>query len=151
MKQYLKYWCSPGYPGYPSNTLPVHNVEKRRVPWNCVVFPIISQVRDPPLGNRCTKVYFFLAFVVGRHSVTFFLHFSPPFCQSTWNNLWVLDFKDAPHTYKSWPGEENGGPGLYFIINVRWEQWTNCNWCCQHLHFQKGFWHVYEISYKSFL
>ena len=49
------------------------------VPWNCVVFPIISQVRDPPLGNRCTKVYFFLAFVVGRHSVTFFYIFHPLF------------------------------------------------------------------------
>ena len=23
MKQCLKYWCSPGYPGYPSNALPV--------------------------------------------------------------------------------------------------------------------------------
>ena len=22
MNQYLKYWCSPGYPSYPSNTLP---------------------------------------------------------------------------------------------------------------------------------
>ena len=53
--------------------------KKWRVPWNCVVFPIISQVRDPPLGNRCTKVYFFLAFVVGRHSVTFFYIFHPLF------------------------------------------------------------------------
>ena len=116
MKQYLKYWWSPGYTGYPSNTLPVHNVEKRRVPWNCVVFPIIFlRSQTPLLETAVLKSTFFLPSLCWKTFRYFFLHFSPPFCQSTWNNLWVLDFKDAPHsTYKSWPGEENGGPWPLF-------------------------------------
>ena len=144
MKQYLKYWCSPGYP---SNTLPGTS-------WSLgIVWSFRSFLRSetPLLETAVLKCTFFLPFRCWKTFRYFFYIFHPLFVspRGIICGFWTSKMRHIG-TYKSWPGEENGGPGFYFIINVRWEQWTNCNWCCQHLHFQKGFGHVYEIYNKSF-
>ena len=59
MKQYLKYWCSPGYSGYPSNALPGGALQcrpsiisclfsSRQSFMNIIIYPMTSSYVDHP-------------------------------------------------------------------------------------------------------